>query len=128
MREGACTVGGHEKLKDCKRKLESIRRLNRELEALRLPETGIIPKETISRKEKELREARFGYIKAMSTGIEAMAGMPESSRAVLWRAYMLGMSNTQIAEGLHYARRSVLRLKRAGLEWMEENHERVPGA
>lgn len=114
---------GIEVLETCRERLRDIRRLNGELEELRQPDCALCATPVQAEKEKELREARFGYIRAMAGGIEALGGMPDSQRAVLWRAYMLGMSNTQIACALHYARRSVLRLKKSGIEWMRRQEE-----
>ena len=112
-------MSGFEHLKACKANLQRIKRLNGELEALREPGCRMLGAEVVAAKERELLAARHGYLRAMAAGIEAMAGMPEGPRGVLWRAYVLGLSNGQIADNMHYARRSVIRLKQAGIEWLE---------
>lgn len=112
-------MNGIKSLKACKANLIRIKRLNAELEELRQPGCSLVAAEVLDAKEREWREARQGFVRAMGESIEAMAGMPEGPRGVLWRAYVLGLSNGQIAESMHYARRSVIRLKQSGFDWLE---------
>ena len=112
-------MNGIKSLKACKANLIRIKRLNAELEELRQPGCSLVAAEVLDAKEREWREARQGFVKAMAESIEAMAGMPEGPRAVLWQAFVLGKSNTQIGDSLGYARRSVVRLKKCGLDWLE---------
>lgn len=112
-------MSGMDDLRVCRDTLAEIRRRTRMLEDMR--EVGKRPgvRQAIQREEAALREARRAYLGALSRSVEAMAGMPEGPRSVLWQAYVLGKSNMQIAESLSYARRSVVRLKREGTAMLE---------
>lgn len=113
-------MSGVKHLKDCRAGIEDIRRLNRELEELRQLNGKAPLGPAMDRTAEALRAARMGYVHSLSRVLDKMDGMPETLRSVLWRSYVLGMSNTQIAASLHYARRSVCRLKKKGLAWLEE--------
>lgn len=108
-----------EDLLACRDALLDIRRHNQTLEALRALDERADPRQALGQAEKDLRTARLSYLRSLGRSVEAMAGMPEGPRAVLWQAFVLGKSNTQIGDSLGYARRSVVRLKKCGLDWLE---------
>lgn len=117
----AMTVrNGKDRLFACREALGEIRRHHKLLDQLRAVDGRAGTAGTILDVEEGLREARLAYTRALSDSVEALAGMPDAPRAVLWQAYVLGKSNTQIAEALHFARRSVVRLKKTGFEWLHE--------
>ena len=119
-------MNGMEHLEGCREALGEISSYNRLLDELRRTEPRDL--DSILQAQKDLRAARLRYVRALGKSVEAMAGMPEAQRAVLWQAYVLGKSNTRIADCLHFARRSVVRLKKAGKEWLEERAEQAGSA
>lgn len=104
----------------CRERIAEIQQLNWDLEGLRRLDKELPDRASEKEIERLLKTARLAYVQALSRAIVKMAGMPRNKRAVMWSFYVLGMSITQTANRLHYARRSVLRLKKEGVRWMND--------
>lgn len=123
MRAQGTEYAGMGALNACREGLDNIRSAQQDLNDLRLLHAETPIWDRLRNKEQELKQARLSYLRALAASVEQMAGMPDGMRSVMWRSYVLGMSNQEVADSLHYAKRSVCRIKKRGIAWMERHRK-----
>ena len=102
-------------LEECREALMQIRKQQAVLEDYMRVPYGEADSSMQRDMEAALFAARKEYRTAVAVSIGLMEEVSEAQRKVLWRFYVLGMSNSQVARDMHYAIRSVKQMKSAGL-------------
>lgn len=112
-----------ESLRICRSAVHSMRTLSEEANQIRTMEDAQLRDDMLLEHEKRFKKERLNYLEAFKECIKQMEGMPERGRQVLWKFYLFGFSNKEIAASLKYSLRSVCRMKQDGLKWLAEKEK-----
>lgn len=116
-------MGGLREIENCREQLKALEKLMEDVGIIRERGMELDTLAPLARGlEGRVRDARLKYLDALGKSVVALDGMPERMRSVMWRRYVMGMSITETAEDLHYARRSICRLQKAGVAWLEKSY------
>lgn len=113
------------RLELCREALVSIRRQQADIELLRAlepqgEEEALAIRAQLQRSQELLMTQRRQYPDRLSLAMCTIDGLTGMERNVLWSYYVLGLSNTETAERLHYDVREVVRKKKTALARLDD--------
>ncbi len=113
------------RLELCREALFAIRRQQADVEQLQAiqpqgAEEELAIQAQLKRSQALLTAQRQQYPERLSFAMRAIDGLPDMEHKVLWAYYVLGLSNTETAERLHYDAREVVRKKKTALTRLEQ--------
>ncbi len=113
------------RLELCREALVALRRQQADIEQLRTlepqgAEEALAIRAQLRRSQALLTAQRRQYPERLSLAMRAIDGLTGMEHKVLWCYYVMGLSNTETAERLHYDVREVVRKKKTALTRLEE--------
>lgn len=105
----------------CRDRMEALRSLGQDLDILRkrqtlLPEANEELQQVIDKTEAALNASRQELPDLVVKALGVLQRLPYRERRVLMLYYVTGASLKEISEDMHYALRSVQKIKKAGLD------------